>query len=217
MNKITPVAHEGLTLDTILDDEPLVKVPSLEDTDKSVLPEESSKDEEPTISDMVRTLLDPQLGDGLPPMDLWVEEGKNLLEFDIYVYKDLENGRMIAIVPEVNMPFRSLDFVEYPIHSKWTIPTKAQMERYENENSVLDRTVGRVIVNRHGLNRSLLKHHLIDLTIHERPEGGGEPRLIQLRRDKEGSLDEETLKKILKLHPSAQAALLSRFHQEAVL
>jgi hypothetical protein len=170
----------------------------------------------PTDEESV-SVIKPNYGDGSPPDWLWVEEGKALVDVEIYAYKDPVSGKLKAVSQDPSTPLRAVSLIEYPIKSQWTIPTKVQLDSYRERSKTIDRTLLRTLVDRFQVQEYVIRYHLMDLKIHHPAESGKEPSLILLKRDKRGRLTDETLDMVKRIHPTVLELLWAKFMEEASL
>jgi hypothetical protein len=131
----------------------------------------------------------------------------------IYAYAD-DTNKLRSIQLDVSYALRELRMVEYPIESTWTIPSKNQIEIYRDRSSRLDVRTRSQLVQRAVLQEIITRYHLQEFKIITGPE---QSDTLELKRDKRGRLDDNTMQKLRSLHPSILDLIFVKYSEEAAL
>jgi hypothetical protein len=144
---------------------------------------------------------------------LWISEGVDIVISTIYVYQDTITGRLRAVLWEPSSELRMTGMPEFPVETKWSVPSKAQIDSYRDRSSRYNTTARAVLVQRSRLEELLIQNHLLEMKL-----GSGEHQVVvDLQRDKKGLLTSASLAHINKLHPSVIDMMMAKFIDEAAL
>jgi hypothetical protein len=159
--------------------------------------------EEPTLAE----------SNGAPPDLLWISEGVDTVISTIYIYQDKDTGRLKAVLWEPSPELRLAEMPEFPVETKWSVPTKAQIDGYRDRSSRYNTVARAVLVQRARLEELMIQHHLLEIKLGSE----GHQTVVDLPRDKKGVLTPVALTTINKLHPSVIDMMLAKFVDEAAL
>jgi hypothetical protein len=150
---------------------------------------------------------------GAPPDLLWISEGVDIVLLSIYIYIDKNTGRLKTILWEPSPELKSIGMPEFPIETKWSVPTRSQLDAYREKASRYNREARAVLVQRGRLEELVIQNHLLEM------KTGSEEHqtVVELNRDKKGVLTVESLAHINSLHPSVLDMIFAKFVDEAAL
>ena len=150
---------------------------------------------------------------GAPPDLLWISEGIDCVVSTIYIYQDKDTRRLKAVLWEPSPELRITGMPEFPIETKWSCPSKSQIDSYRDRSSRYNQAARAVLVQRARLEELLIQNHLLEIKL------GSERHqtVVELQRDKKGVLTAASLAHINKLHPSVIDMMLAKFVDEAAL
>jgi hypothetical protein len=154
-------------------------------------------------------------GDGLPPNLLWLGSGPNEIQCEIYLYKDVKTNKLRSVNLEPSETLRQLGFVEYPIHSTWTVPTREQMERYREQASRYNSLARAVLTHRHAMQDLLIRAHLRKLWFSM--ESNSQNNSLEFTFDRRDRLDDKSFTKLNQMHSTVIDVLFARFVEDAAL
>jgi hypothetical protein len=150
---------------------------------------------------------------GAPPDLLWISEGVDIVISTLYIYQDKDNGRLKAVLWEPSPELRVAGMPEFPVETKWSVPSKSQIDSYRDRSSRYNQAARAVLVQRARLEELLIQHHLQEMKLGSE----GHQTVVDLQRDKKGALTAASLAHINKLHPSVIDMMLAKFIDEAAL
>jgi hypothetical protein len=155
----------------------------------------------------------PEESNGAPPDLLWISEGVDTVISTVYVYQDTITGRLRAVLWEPSPELRLTGMPEFPVETKWSVPTKAQIDGYRDRSSRYNQAARAVLVQRSRLEEFLVQNHLLEMKM-----GSGEHQtVIDLQKDKKGILTAASLAHINRLHPTVIDMMLAKFIDDAAL
>jgi hypothetical protein len=155
----------------------------------------------------------PEESNGAPPDLLWISEGVDTVISTIYVYQDTATRRLRAVLWEPSSELKAIGMPEFPVETKWSVPSKAQLDGYRDRSSRYNQTARVVLVQRGRLEEFLVQNHLLEMKL-----GYGEHQtVVDLQRDKKGVLTADSLAHINRLHPSVIEMVLAKFIDESAL
>lgn len=155
----------------------------------------------------------PVYGDGKLPGALFLNEDDKIY-VTIYLYLEPLDKKLVRISLTPDIIMRSTGMLEYEIRSEWTIPGRMKIQDYRDEVSVFDKLSRMTVVPRERLLNVLLIRHLKGLEVKVDQTNWNS---IELNTGTNGSLTQESLKTIEKLHPSLVEILIEKYITEAVL
>lgn len=140
---------------------------------------------------------------------IWVNAHTPLIEITIYLYINAVTRKLESIskfpVPElVEVGMREFRFI-----SKWSVPTRSEMESYRRQSSIFNAQALSVMVDEPMLSDCVVTHHMKGLCI------GGKD--IDLERDENSLLTVESLRKLKSLHSGLYDLLYVTYKTEACL
>jgi hypothetical protein len=140
---------------------------------------------------------------------IWVNAHTPPIEITIYLYTNQEVGRLESIskfpVPEfIENGLKELLFV-----SKWSIPTRAEMESYRRQSSIFNAQAMSVMVDEPILSDCVVTNHMMGLSI--------DGKEIELERDEGLHLTAESLKKLKLMHSGLYDLMYNTYKTEACL
>jgi hypothetical protein len=168
-------------------------------------------DEEPQIDTSETT--QSEESNGVPPDLLWISEGTDIVISTVYIYQDPTTGRLKTILWEPSSDLKAVGMPEFPIETKWSVPTKAQIDNYRDRSSRFNTVARAVLVQRGRLEEFLIQNHLLEMKLGPQEH----QTVVDLQRDKKGALTTASLDHINKLHPSVIEMILAKFIDEAAL
>jgi hypothetical protein len=140
---------------------------------------------------------------------IWINAHTPPLVIIIYLYVDPAVGKLESIskfsVPE----FVENGFQELLLVSKWSIPTRADMESYRRQASVFNAQAMSVMVDEPMLSDCVVTHHMMELSI--------DGKDIDLERGENSSLTVESLKKLKSMHSGLYDLMYNTYRTEACL
>jgi len=155
----------------------------------------------------------PEKMDGDPPALLWISEGRDCVISTVYVYQDVATGRLKTILWDPSPELVATGMREFPVETKWSIPTKAQLSDYRERSSRYNIAARAVLVRRGELEELVIQNHLLEMKLG--PEG--HQTVVELKRDRKGVLTKESLAHINTLHASVMDMVFAKFIDEAAL
>ena len=150
---------------------------------------------------------------GVPPDLLWISEGKDEVLSTIYVYQSPTTGRLRTVLFEPSEDLRALEMREFPIETRWSVPAKMQLDRYREQSSRFNREARAVLVHKARMEELIVQNHLLEMKM----GSGDSAHVIDLTRDRRGTLTAESMEHINRLHPTVMDMMLSKFIEEAAL
>jgi hypothetical protein len=150
---------------------------------------------------------------GAPPDLLWISEGVDIVISTIYVYQSPTTGRLRTVLWEPSSDLRDLNMREFPIETKWSVPSKTQLDKYREQSSRFNQAARAVLVHKARMEELIVRNHLLEMKM----GSGDSAHVIDLQRDRKGVLTTEAMEHINKLHPTVMDMMLSKFIDEAAL
>lgn len=150
--------------------------------------------------------------DGAPSL-LWISEGVDCVISTIYIYQDKDTGRLKAVLWEPSPELKFAGMPEFPIETKWSVPTKAQIDGYRDRSSRYNQAARAILVQRAKLEELLIQSHLLEMKLGSE----GHQTVVDLQRDKKGILTAASVAHVNRLHPSVIDMMFAKFVDEAAL
>ena len=140
---------------------------------------------------------------------IWVNAHTPPIEITIYIYINTDLQKLESIskfqVPE----FIESGFQESLLVSRWSIPTREEMESYRKDSSVFNARSGNVMVDELLLSDCVVRHHMTGLSI--------DGKDVDLERDEDSFLTVEALKKLKSMHSGLYDLMYGTYKTEACL
>ena len=151
--------------------------------------------------------------DQAPPELLWISEGSDFVISTIYIYQDPVTRRLKTILVEPVQELKDQGMIEFPVETRWSVPSKTQLDSYRERSARFNTAARAVLVNRGMVEDFIIRNHLLEIKIG--PEDN--QKSVELTRDKKGALTNESMRVINKLHPSVIDLIFAKFVDEAAL
>jgi hypothetical protein len=172
-----------------------------------------TNEEDISMNDPEKTLESGEPESDGAPLGLWVHEGKDEVISTIYVYESSMTGRLRTVLFEPSEDLRALEMREFPIETRWSVPSKQQLDRYRDQSSRFNREARAVLVHKARMEELIVQNHLLEMKM----GSGDSAHVIDLTRDRRGTLTAESMEHINRLHPTVMDMMLSKFIEEAAL
>jgi hypothetical protein len=140
---------------------------------------------------------------------IWINAHTPPIEITIYIYVDPVVGKLESIskfpVPE----FVENGLQELLLVSKWSIPTRTEMESYRRRASVFNPQAMSVMVDEPVLSDCVVSYHMMGMFI--------DGKNVDLERNEDFSLTIESLKKLKSMHSGLYDLMYNTYKTEACL
>lgn len=143
---------------------------------------------------------------------LMVERLSSEIVSRIYVYvKPGDPPKIFGVLGTTNSAVVEAGFEEHVVESRWTIPSRRQMEDYRREAATVSRQTGMVLIDEMRLADEVVAHHLKKLLM--------DGKEIELSEDPErpGRIAQDALEKLKGMHSGFYDTFYTQYQSEACL
>ena len=140
---------------------------------------------------------------------IWITKGKSVIDVSIYFYVDPEVTKISAIMKRQDETYVELGLVEHRLDSRWSIPSRAEMESYKKESAIYNFQSGQLMVNELLLSDCVISYHL-EMLLFDGTE-------VVLERDSDGKLEPGALERLKSLHSGLYDTLYNKYCVEACI
>jgi hypothetical protein len=156
---------------------------------------------------------EPESNGEAPPDLLWIREGADFVITTIYVYQDSKTKRLKFVIREPLPTLLEQGLIEYPVETRWTVPTRGQLDSYRTSSARYNNEARAVLMQRVVIEELLIKNHLQEIVLGLE----GHQSSVVIQRDGKGRLSRESQTVIDQLHPSVMDVTLAKFVDDAAL
>lgn len=148
-----------------------------------------------------------------PPDLLWIREGADFVVVTIYVYQDPTTKPIKYVVKDQAQFLTDGGLVEYPVESRWTVPTRSQLESYRSSSARYNSEARAVLIQKVVIEDLLVRNHLQEILLGP----VGHQTSVALQRDAKGRITKESQVILDQLHPSVVDVMMAKFIDDAAL
>jgi hypothetical protein len=118
---------------------------------------------------------------------------------------------MIGVLSEKTPELVAIGLEEHDVESRWTIPSRRQMEEYRREASVLNQQSGMIMVDEMKLSDEVVMNHLKKLFM--------DGKEIELNESptKPGKITKRSLEKLKEMHSGFYDTFYTQYRSDACL
>jgi hypothetical protein len=140
------------------------------------------------------------------------KEERRKIEVDIL--SSMENGKILSVTRTgLGLDLKEFEFLRHDVAEFYfSVPTYEEMSTYRQRCGVYRREAGQILVDRIQLRNHLLVWHLKDWNLTDK-----DGKKVEFAFDPEGSLSDESLKKVYAVHATVVDVVLTILEKELLL